>query len=125
MLLVFLFTFVIVVFVCEVVEVVGVEGGAGFCEVEAFGGRFDGADGVGGVGFGVEAASVVAGELQAVEKSGSSLDVEIAGGEGVDDDGESDLDGFAVFEGGEFYMLAGDEVAAGGFSRAECRVAPM
>ena len=37
MLLVFLFTFVIVVFVCEVVEVVGVEGGAGFCEVEAFG----------------------------------------------------------------------------------------
>jgi hypothetical protein len=46
-----------------VIEVFGVEGGAGFSEVEAFGGGFDVADTVGGVGFDVEAAGVVAGEL--------------------------------------------------------------
>ena len=39
--------------------------------------------GVGGVGFGVEAAGVVAGELEAVEKSGGALDVELPGGESV------------------------------------------
>ncbi len=61
---------------------------------------------------------VVAGELEAVEESGGSLDVEAAGGEGVDDDGEGDLDGFAVFEGGELDVLAGDEVAAGGIGVA-------
>jgi hypothetical protein len=56
--------------------------------------------------------------LQTVEESGGALDVEIAGGESVDDDGECDLDGFAVFEGGELDVLTGDEVAAGGFGRA-------
>jgi hypothetical protein len=97
--------------------------GAWFGEVEAFGGGLDGADGVGGVGFGVEAAGVVAGELQAVEEGGGSLDVELSGGEGVDDDGESDLDGFAVFQGGELEVLAGDEVATGGRGGAEGGVA--
>jgi hypothetical protein len=97
--------------------------GTRFCEVEAFGGGFDGADGVGGVGFGVEASGVVAGELEAVEQGGGSLDVELAGGEGVDDDGESNLDGFAVFEGGELEVLAGDEVAASGGGVAEGGVA--
>jgi len=121
-----LFVFVIlllVVVVGEVVEVFGVEGGAGFGEVEAFGGGFDGADGVGGVGFGVEAAGVVAGELEAVEQGGGAFDVELSGGEGVDDDGEGDLDGLAVLEGGELDVLAGDEVAAGGGSGTEGGVA--
>jgi hypothetical protein len=71
----------------------------------------------------VEAAGVVAGELEAVEESGGSLDVELPGGEGVDDDRESDLYGFAVFEWGELDVLAGDEVAAGGFGGAEGGVA--
>ncbi len=88
----------------------------GFGEVEAFGGGFDGADGVGGLG--AEAGGVVAGELEAVEEGGGSFGLEAAGGEGVDDAGEGELDRFAVFEGGELDVLAGDEVAAGGFGVA-------
>ena len=119
-----LFFFVIVFFfVVEVVEVFGIEGGAWFGEVEAFGGGFDVADGAGGVGLGLEAAGVVAGELEAVEESGGSLDFELAGGEGVDDDGEGDLDGFSVLECGEFDVLSGDEIAAGGLGGAEGVVA--
>jgi hypothetical protein len=94
-------------------------------EVEAVGGGFDGADGSGGRGFVVEAAGVVAGELEAVEQGGGAFDVELAGGEGVDDDGEGDLYGLSVFEGGEFDVLAGDEVASGGFGVAEGGVALM
>jgi hypothetical protein len=75
--------------------------GAGFGEVEAFGGGFGGADDVGCVGFGVEAGGVHGGQLEAVEEGGGAFGFEVAGGEGVDDDGEGDLDGFAVFEGGE------------------------
>ncbi len=99
------------------IEVVGVEGGS-FGEIEAFGGGFDGADGGGGGGFGVEAAGVVAGELEAVEQRGGALGFELSGGECVYDAGEGELDGLAVFEGGEFDVLAGDEVAAGGFGVA-------
>ncbi len=88
----------------------------GFGEVEAFGGGFDGADGVGGLG--VEAGGVVAGELEAVEEGGGSFGLEAACSEGVDDAGEGELDRFAVFEGGELDVLAGDEVAAGGFGVA-------
>jgi hypothetical protein len=73
--------------------------GAGLGEVEAFGGGFDGADDVGGEGFGLQAGGVIGSELEAVEQGGGALDVELSGGEGVDDDGESDLDGLAVFEG--------------------------
>ena len=62
----------------------------GFGEVEAFGGGFHGADGVGGLG--VEAGGVVAGELETVEEGGGSLGFEAAGGEGVDDAGEGKLD---------------------------------
>src|SRR5205814_83302 len=99
--------------------------GSRFGEVEPFGGGFDGADGVDGVGFGAKVASVVAGEVEAVEQGGGSFGVELAGGESVDDDGEGDLDGFAVFEGGELDMLARDEVAAGGRGGAKGGVALM
>jgi hypothetical protein len=97
--------------------------GAGLGEVEAFGRGFEGADDVGCEGFGLQAGGVILGELEAVEQGGGALDVELAGGEGVDDDGESDLDGFAVFQGDQFDVLAGDEVAAGGGGGAEGGVA--
>jgi hypothetical protein len=122
--LVFVLLFVFVVFadVFFVVDFDELEHGAGFGEVEAFGGGFDGADLVGSVGVVVEAPDVAAGDLEAVEEGGGALVVELPGGEGVDDDGESDLDGFAVFEGGEFDVLAGDEVGTGGFGVAEAAV---
>jgi hypothetical protein len=47
----------------------------------------------------------------------------LSGGQSVDDDGEGDLDGFAVLEGGKLDVLAGDEVAAGGLGGAEGGVA--
>ncbi len=80
-------------------------------------------DDAGGVGFGAEAGGVAGCELEAVEQGGGAPGVEMAGGEGVDDDGESDLDGFAVFEGGELDVLAGDEIATGGSGVAEAAVA--
>jgi hypothetical protein len=73
----------------------------------------------GAKGSGLEAGGVVRGELEAVEQGGGALDVELSGGEGVDDDREGDLDGFAVLEGGEFDVLAGDEVAARGSGGTE------
>jgi hypothetical protein len=105
--------------------VVVFEGHGKLRQVESFRRGFDVADDVGGVGLGVEAAGVIACELEAVEQGGSAFDVELAGGESVDDDGERDLNGLAVFEGGEFDMLAGDEVAAGGFGMTEGGVALM
>jgi hypothetical protein len=60
---------------------------------------------VGGVG---------AGELEAVEEGGGVAAFELTGGEGVDDELESDLDGLAVLEGAELDVLAGDEVAGAG-----------
>ena len=60
----------------------------------------------------MQASSVVAGELEAVEQGGGAFDVELSGGEGVDDDGEGDLYGLSVFEGSELDVLAGDEVAS-------------
>lgn len=49
--------------------------------------------------------------MEAVKQGGGAPGVEMAGGEGVDDDGESDLDGLAVFKGGESDVPAGDKVA--------------
>ena len=97
----------------------------GFCEVQAFGRGFDGADDVGCGRFGLEVASVVGGELQAIEQGGGALGVKLSGSEGVDDDGEGDLDGLAVLEWGEFDVLSGDEVAAGGFGGAVLFVAAV
>jgi hypothetical protein len=99
--------------------------GAGLGEIEAFGRGFGGADDVGGEGFGAESAGVVAGELEAIEKSCGAFDIEVAAGESVDDDGERNLDGFAVFEGDEFDVLAGDEIAASRFGGAVFFVATV
>jgi hypothetical protein len=57
--------------------------------------------------------------LQAVEQGGGAFGLEFAGGQGVDDEREGNLDGFSVFEGDEFDVLARDEVATGGFGVAE------
>jgi hypothetical protein len=120
----FVLVLLVVVFVHVgfVVDFEEFEHGTGFGEVEAFGGGFDGADLIGGVGVVVEASGVVAGDLEAVEQGCSSFGVKLAGSEAVDDDGEGDLDGFAVFEGGEFDVLAGDEVVAGSGGVAEAAV---
>ena len=117
-----LFLFFVLLIVVILVGEEG-EGGAWFCEVEAVGGGFEGADDVGGVGLELEAGGVHAGELEAVEEGGGAFGLEVSGGQGVDDDGEGDLDGLAVFEGGELDVLAGDEVAAGGGGVAEAGVA--
>jgi hypothetical protein len=121
----FLVVIVIVLFVVVQVDAVfgEIEHGAGFGEVEALGGGVDGADYFGGVGLEVEMGGVNGGELEAVEEGGGAPGLEISSGEGVDDDGEGDLDGFAIFEGGEFDVLAGDEVAASSGSVPECSVA--
>ena len=102
------------------VVLVEVDGGdidhdAWFCEVDTLGGGVDGADYVMREGFEVETPGVAGGELQAVEESGGSARLQLAGGEGVDDDGEGDLNGFAIFEGGELDVLAGKKVSAGGW----------
>jgi hypothetical protein len=115
--------FVLVFFVIIFFEFEDLEDSAGFGEIEAVGGGVEGADDAGGVGFGLEACRITGGELEAVEQGGGALSVEVAGGEGVDDDGESDLDGFAVFEGRELDVLAWDEIEAGGFRMAEAAVA--
>jgi hypothetical protein len=49
-----------------------------------------------GLWHGVEVAGVGGGELQAVEEGAAVLEVDLVGGEGVDDFGDGDLDGDAV-----------------------------
>ncbi|HEX3572622.1 MAG TPA: hypothetical protein VHU44_17520 [Acidobacteriaceae bacterium] len=71
------------------------------------GGGFVGEGGGVGVGFaddglwlgdGIEAAGVGRGEVEAVEDGASVLEVDLVGGDGVDDFGDGDLDGDGVFE---------------------------
>jgi hypothetical protein len=54
------------------------------------------ADDAGGFGGGVEAAGVGRGEVQAVEDGASVLEVDLVGGDGVDDLRDGDLDGDGV-----------------------------
>ena len=61
--------------------------------------------------------------MEAVKQGGGAPGVEMAGGEGVDDDGESYLDGLAVFQSRELDVLAGDEIPASGGGVAEAAVA--
>jgi hypothetical protein len=104
-----IFVIVVVVFV---IFVVGfgffgeVDDGSGLGEVEAVGGGLDGEDDVGGVGLGVDALSIVAGQLEAVEDGGGALGLELAGGEGVDYCGDGELDGFAILERVQLDVLA-------------------
>jgi hypothetical protein len=63
---------------------------------------FDFADHLGGAEAYVDSAAVVGGEADAFEEGVGSALGDASGGEGVDDGGDGDLDGLAVFEGGEF-----------------------
>ncbi len=127
----FVFIVVIVFFIIIVFEVFRIQklvDLSGLGEVEAGGGGVlggceDVADGAGGGRVGVEARGVRGGELEAVEKGGGSLDLEVAGGEGVDDLGEGDLDVLAVLDRAELDVLAGQEIALGDRVEAVRRVA--
>jgi hypothetical protein len=93
------------------VEVLGEGSGVG--EVESIGFLLGGTDhggGIGPAGFPAlsDAVSVGTGELEAVEQGGSAADTDATGGDGVDDDRQRVLDAFAVFDGGEFDVLAGN-----------------
>jgi hypothetical protein len=57
-------------------------------------------------GEGAGAGQVHAGELQAVEYGGSAFDFEVAGGEGVDDQGERHLDGGSILKGPDFNAVS-------------------
>jgi hypothetical protein len=121
-----------VVFAGDFVEVfievfVGVWGdfadvaGAGEVDARGFGEVAGGVDGAGeglGSGFGAGVGGIGAGDLEAVEESGGALDVEVAGGEGVDDLGGGEQDGVAVLKRGELDVPAGEEIAAGGVAAA-------
>jgi hypothetical protein len=63
---------------------------------------------------GRRAGGVAGGELDSVEEGGGAFGFEVAGGEGVDDDGECSLDGLAVFERGEFDVRTRKWAAGGG-----------
>ena len=87
-----------------VVGVVDLDGEAGRREVDGdrvqdAGGGGVVADDFGGLGDGLESASVVGGEPEAVEEGVGALDIDEVAGERVDDFGESELDGDAVFKG--------------------------
>jgi hypothetical protein len=99
------------------------EDSAGLGEVEAVRGGVETADDVGSVGFDPDAGGVGGGELKTVEQGGGAFGIEMSGGERVDDDGESDLNGFAVFEGCELNVLAGNKIAPGGCGVAVVAVA--
>jgi hypothetical protein len=94
-----------------VVVVSDLERGSWLCEVQALGAGFHVANDFGCVGFDVEAGGVLRGQLEAVEQGRGPTDIEIAGGESVNDSRESDLDGLTVFECRQLDVLAGQEVA--------------
>jgi hypothetical protein len=75
----------------------GGDGGGGFVG-EGGGVGVGSADDSGGFGGGVEAAGVGRGEVESVEDGATVVEVDLVGGDGVDDLGDGDLDGDGVFE---------------------------
>ena len=69
-----------------------------------------GADDRGGVGLDVDGAGVGGGELQGVEDGGGAAGVDAVAGEGGDDEGDGDLNGFGVFEGREIQLDFGRDL---------------
>jgi hypothetical protein len=87
--------------------------------VEGAGRRVDFSHYCVGLRHGVEATGVGRGELEAVEEGAAVLEVDLVGGDGVDDLRDGDLDGDAVLEGAEVEDgAAAFEVGSGEHGRA-------
>lgn len=92
-------------------------------EVQAVFGGLGALDELCGVLGGFEVADVADGELEALEGECADALVHHAGGDGVDDERDGELDGLVVFERGELEVDAGGAVAARGGGEAEVFVA--
>ncbi len=92
-------------------------------QVQAVFGGLSALDEFDGVLGGFEVADVADGELEALEGKGSDALVHHAGGDGVDDKRDRELDGLVVFERGELEVDARGAVAARGGGEAEVFVA--
>jgi len=75
--------------------------GVSNCEIQAGFGASDGSSDGGGVGLDSDGFRVGGGQLKAVEKDCGALGVDAVAGEGGDEQGDGDLDGFGVFDGRE------------------------
>ena len=89
------------------------DGGEGSVEF-VLDGFFDGFCWVGG-GFAVDWREVDAGDLEAVEEEAGAAGVELVGGDALEDLGDGELDGGAVFDEGE---VEGFAFGGGGFAFA-------
>jgi hypothetical protein len=118
----------------RVVVVCDLDDGSGFGEVEAFGCGLGGADDLAGKGLDVEVGGVAGGQLQTVEQGRGTAGLHLSARQRVDDDGEGDLNGFAIFERYEFDVLHAEIEVANGLGgakavvtlvKARVEVAPM
>src|SRR5258708_21005748 len=99
--------------------------GAGFGEVLAVGGGFGGEDYLGRAWIRVDSSEIAGGDLEAVEKRGGLAGLHLVGGEGVDDDRESDLNGLSIFERAEMDGLGAEDGVGRDFDGAKAAVALM
>jgi hypothetical protein len=82
----------------------GSDVGAGFGDT-APGFLVDVVDGLAGSGGDAQAVGVGGGDADAAEEGVGTLLGDAVGGQGVDDEGDGELDGGSVFEGGQFEEL--------------------
>lgn len=74
-----------------------------------------------GEGFDVDGSDVAAGELEAVEEQAGAFEIDAIGGDGSDEEGDGELDGFGVFKGWEVEVDGRRGGVDGGvFGRSGC-----